>query len=259
MKERREPTVSKVLNSPDEPSDSRRTRTPLTQESKTSPTRNSVPEKTIIKKSSSGFLWFTFFITIIAFGGAGYGLWQLEQAKIALNSQKLRIVQLEAKLAVSDNSASQSLGSLGAKLQELSSNNKMNTLEIDKLWGTRNVNRNAIMTNKKTVISIEAKQKKLTPLNTTVATLGNTIKGLNKKVAELTPLTSTLASTSQTVTEHDLLLQSVRERVSIQNKSLKSAHKQIDNLQESITSLNAFRRTVNRDLLQLKQANITSQ
>lgn len=279
MSERKEPTVSSVLNSPEELADNRRSRNPQAQKRpspKTPPPRsNSSPRTVVEKKTSSGFVWFTFLITLVAVGGAGYAIWQLEEANKVITSQNERIAQLEDKLTVSGDSATQSLASLGAQIKDVSSKNKANTSEIAKLWATRNVNRDGIAENKKAVASInqahKKDQKNLAALKGSVSKVEKSVESINAKVTELSPLASELASTSQTVSEHDLLLQSVRERVATQKDTLKavndkvasnaaaakkvgSLQKRVKETEEAITSLDAFRRTVNRDLLQLKQA-----
>jgi hypothetical protein len=202
-------------------------------------------------------------VTLLAVAGGAYALWQLDQTQQVIKSQSVRIAQLEDKLALSDDSATQSLTSIGAKVRELNVKSIKVATEIDKLWATRNVNRNAIAASDKKIASVEKKQAQLAKLESTVAKV-------NKKVANLLPIKTAVESTAQRVTEQDLLLQSVRERVANHSTSLKtlsskadegaSAASQVNNIdkrlkstEEAITSIDAFRRTVNRDLLQLKQ------
>jgi chromosome segregation ATPase len=202
-------------------------------------------------------------VTLLAVAGGAYALWQLDQTQQVMKSQSVRIAQLEDKLALSDDSATQSLTSIGAKVRELNIKSVKVTTEIDKLWATRNVNRNAIAASDKKIAVIEKKQGQLTKLKTTIT-------DVNKKVADLLPIKTSAESTAQRVTEQDLLLQSVRERVANHSESLKTLSskadagasalskvngidKRLKSTEEAMTSIDAFRRTVNRDLLQLKQ------
>ena len=269
MSERREPTVSSVLNTSEEPSDNRtrpsqrRSASPQSSRPKSKPSSRVVVQQ----QSSSGFVWFTFLITLIAVGGAAYALWQLHQAQQVMQTQSQRIAQLENKLAVSDDSATQSLASLGVKVNELNGKSVANASEIAKLWDTRKVNRTAIANSDKKIASLEKQQKSL-------QALPKSLKSLDKKVSDLASLKSSLNSTSQSVAEHDLLLQSVRERVANNSEAVQTLSpkvnanaqvinktkgleqrldKRIKNTEEAITSFDAFRRNVNRDLLQLKQ------
>jgi uncharacterized protein YigA (DUF484 family) len=89
-------------------------------------------------------------------------------------------------------------------------------------------------------------------------------------VTELLPLKSKVLSTTQTVTEQDILLRAIREKISVQSEQLKTLNgqankgvsaanklknidKRLKETEAALTSLEAFRRTTNRDLLQLKK------
>lgn len=267
MSERREPTVSSVLNSSEEAIE-KRTRPSQKRSASPPPTRQKPPVRTVVKtQSSSGFLWFTFIVTLVAASGAAYALWQLNEAQQVMQTQSQRIAQLEDRLAVSDDSATQSLSSLSVKIKDLHSKSVVNDSEIAKLWDTRKVNLAAIASNNKKIGALETQQKPLLALKKTVGSL-------DKKVTGLASLKTSLASTSQSVAEHDLLLQSVRERVGNTSETLQTLlpkvnantqevskvkgveqrlDKRIKGTEEAITSFEAFRRNVNRDLLQLKQ------
>jgi chromosome segregation ATPase len=218
-------------------------------------------------QSSSGFLWFTFLITLVAVSGAAYALWQLNQAQQLMQTQSQRIAQLEDKLAVSDDSATQSLTSLGVKVKDVNAQLQANQSEIAKLWDTRKVNRTAIANSDKKIVALAKQQK-------TLQSLPKKLTAVDKKISALSTLKTFVDSTSQSVAEHDLLLQSVRERVANNSESMKiltpkvnantqvvnqtkgleqRLDKRIKNTEEAITSFDAFRRNVNRDLLQLKQ------
>lgn len=265
MSERKEPTVSSVLDSKEDLSD-RRARS--RQQRSDVPSRAVQPQRPVTEaKSSSGFVWFTFMVTVLALAGLGYALWQLNQAQAVMQSQSVRLAQLEDKLALSDDSATQSLSSIGAKVRELNVAAVKAESEIDKLWAARNVNVKAIKEGAKKVTSLGQSQAGLAK---TQKKLSTTTSSLNKKVTGLSALKASVDSTSQSVSEHDLLLQSVRERISNHSSSLKTLSAKVDSsssaakkvgdidkrlksTEEAITSFDAFRRTVNRDLLQLKQ------
>ncbi len=125
------------------------------------------------------------------------------------------------------------------------------------------MNRSAIAENKKSLASTESTVKKQ------LATSTKKLSSLEKSLATV-PSKKEIDSVSQRVTEQDLLLQSLRERVSNHNDTLKSVanqasasgtvakklpaiEKRVSSTEEAIKSFDAFRLTVNRDLLQLKQ------
>ncbi len=280
MSERKEPIMSAGLNTTDESVD-RRARTSRART--TNSPRKSSPQPTVVQKSSSGFVWFTFLLTLIASAAAGYAVWQLQTAQQVISDQTIRILQLESKLALSDDSASQSLASVGVKVRELGIRADGLDSEIAKLWDTRKVNRNAIAAGDKKIAALTKAQetlkndqtKKIASVTKTASSLSQTVEELRKSqvsVEQLSSLEESLASTTQTVTEQDLLLQSVRERLSnnlevvdqlsSQSEStaksiakISSIDKRLATTEEIIESLEAFRRTTNRDIQQLKQPN----
>ena len=147
-----------------------------------------------------------FYRYLSCYRGCTYALWQLNEAQKVMQTQSQRIGQLEDRLAVSDDSATQSLSSLSVKIKDLHGKSVSSESEIAKLWDTRKVNLASIASSDKKIVALEKKQKSLLALKKTVG-------GLDKKITGLSSLKASLASTSQSVAEHDLLLQSVRERV----------------------------------------------
>lgn len=272
--ERKEPTVSSVLHSKEDLSDRRpaaSTQRVTSKQAQPSPSKRPAPAPA---QSSSGFVWFTFLMTLIAVSGAGYALWQLHHAQAVMDEQRLRIVKLERKLTASDDTATQTLASVGAKVRELDKKSTTMTSEIDKLWAARNVNRKAIADSGKKVEGLQKEIKKLpakvSNVEKKVASVDKKVAGVSRSVETLKPLKETLDTTNQNIAEQELLVQSLRERVANQNeiikqlsseakkgaaaaKQVKSIDTRLKNTEEAMTSIEAFRRTVNRDLLQLKQ------
>jgi chromosome segregation ATPase len=284
VSERKEPTVSSVLDGKEELAERRARVAQQIRRSSgeaVSSTAKSPVKQQVKQGGSSGFTWFVFLITLCVGGAAAYALWQLEQSQKIMQDQRFRIVQLENKLAISDDSATQSLASVSAQVRELNSQSIQTNSEVTKLWATRNVNRDGIkaadervaVLNKKItgleketsnkVIKIEKAQRK-------IPALVKSINDVEASVAELKALEKSLLSTSQTVAEQDILLRAVRERVAVQSEllktlgaqankgvsasnKLKDIEKRLKETEEVLTSLEAFRRTTNRDLLQLKR------
>lgn len=298
MIERKEPTVSASLPTKDEAA-VRRSKTARPQSSAARP---SPPQKVIVQKTSIGFISFVFILTLGALGAGGYALWQLHQTQQLISDQRLRIVELESQLALSDDSATQSLASVSAKVRELAGKSEVADSEIAKLWGTRNVNRDAIADANKKITSLDeqsaAVNKKISATDNkiTAATkeqakfeqlitqvsdktasadqaindLKSSMSSIEVNATNLATVKTSLESAEQVLAEQDILLQFVRERLSLQTdavkalteqagttsegvKTLASIEKRLKNTEEIIVSLEAFRRTANRDLQQLKQ------
>lgn len=277
MSERKEPTVSSVLDSKldnKEELSERRARAAQQMRRSSTSAAASTAQRPVKNNGSSGFMWFVFLITLCVAGAVGYALWQLDVSQKVMKDQRLRIVQLENKLAISDDSATQSLASVSAQVRELNSRAIQADSEIAKLWATRNVNRDGIKSvteqigklDKETankIIALEKAQK-------TIPALAKSIKNIESSVTALEPLKDTLNSTTQTVTEQDILLRAVREKLAVQTEllktlgaqankgvsasnKLKDIEKRLKETEEALTSLEAFRRTANRDLQQLKK------
>lgn len=289
MTERKEPTVSSVLDDKEDLAErrlnaQRQTRRNIANPTEASTTtaarggRHTPPPRAEANKnaqsSSSGFTWFVFLLTLCIGAATAYLVWQLDIAQHTIKDQRLRIVQLENKLAISDDSASQSLASVSAQVRELNSKSIQADSEIAKLWATRNVNRDGIkgaeekiteLGKKVTsdVARLQREQKKL-------ASLSSSLDSLKQSVDKLQSLPAVVASTNQSVSEQDILLRALREKVAVHteqlkvlgsqaNKGVSAANKltalerRVKETEEIITSLEAFRRSTTRDLLQLKQ------
>jgi len=266
--ERKEPTVSSVLHSRDQLSDSQ-----------LSSARQAASEQISGRpispsQSSTGFLWFTFLMTLIAVSSTTYALWQLHYTQTVIGEQHLRIVKLERKLTTSDDTAAQTLVSVGVKLRELDKKTRVMTSEIDKLWAARNVNRKAIADGGKKIASLQKELKntssQLAKMDKKAVTISTNVSDLGRSVNDLKGLKGTFSTVDQNVSEQELLLESLRERMANQASTLKqlsssvktgkalakqvrSMGVRLKNTEEAMVSVEAFRRTVNRDLLQLKQ------
>lgn len=309
--ERKEPTLSSsTLNDPRKaqaksasPRSDRRT-APATKSS-ARPQSSRPAKQVVVTKTSNGLVFFVMLLALAGIGGAGYALWQLQQANQTIVSQQARIADLENKLTVSDDTSSQSITSLAANIVAMNDDVKLSLTEIDKLWATRNVNKDAIADNAEKLAAIEddiqstktsltAADKSIEQLQTTTKQLDegmktqtNTVNAELASVIEKTEAQGTaLATATQQIerleadktelerlsqnlktqtSQQEITLQSLRERVSNATNSANSqlsaqASAQINQLatqvndnQEAIAAIDAFRLTVNRELLLLKQ------
>jgi len=213
------------------------------------------PAKVIVQKQSSGFLWFTFLITLAAAAGVGYTLWQLQQSQQTIVTQQSRIDELENKLLLTGDESTQSLTVLTSNLKELDKEVKVALIEVDKLWATRKANLKAIDAAK-----IESSKE----LKAGLSKANNSVTALESKLGQ------PVATLEQRSGEQELLIQSLRERLTEQSKVTKSLSSQIkqyavatkqanaiskkvDGYEDTIRSFDKFRITTNRDLLLLKE------
>ncbi|MGH1486275.1 MAG: hypothetical protein ACRBCI_08635 [Cellvibrionaceae bacterium] len=249
--DRKEPTLS----SPDEKVVEKRS-APSGTKLKPPPRQSAPrPQQVIVQKQSSGMLWFTFLIAISAAAAAGYTFWQLYNSQQIITQQQSRIDELENKLLLSDDESTQSLTALTANVKGIDKELKLVLSEVDKLWGTRNASRKNLADAKK---QLEGDIKKIQ------VALASTEQKLVKPVSSL----------QQRSSEQELLIQSLRERLSDQGKELNSlvsatkqsaSKKELQSLSkkvrahsEAVEAFDKFRITVNRDLLSLKQRSGTA-
>ena len=221
------------------------------------------------KKEASGLLWFTLLLLLLTIATVGYTFWLQYNAQLTIAEQQTRINDLESKLALSDDESTQSVTALTANVKELDKNVKLALSEVDKLWGTRNVNKTAI---EETTKKLEDSQKKVTDTLAQMKTAQTALEqNLEKKLAQ------PVARLEQRASEQELLVQSLRERQSEQGRSiqklndssqqaataakevaslkkdLNAVSQKVNSYDEAIDSIDQFRLTTNRDLLLLKQ------
>ena len=220
--ERKEPTVSSVLSSKDDVA-SKPSRRPISPQ----------PQITE-KKISSTSTWIALLLAVIAVGIAGMSYVKLIQAQAILQEQRAqlknqqgRIVELENQLALSGDESAQSLVAISAKLKEANS-------EIRKLWGVSyDSNRKAIAANKADITS-QAKNYQA---------LDKTLKAQQ----------ATLNNNDRRLSEQELLMRTLRERLDEQLKEVANNTKRTESNEEAIKAFDIFRGSVSRDLLQIKQ------
>jgi len=310
--DRKEPTLSSsplsgARTNQSASSASQRAEKPVKTRSAARPKAPSRPvaEQVAPAKSNSLMVFVVFLLSLIALAIAAYNVWQLQQANSTILDQQARIVELEKKLTVADDASSQSITSLAANFLALNDDVKLSLTEIDKLWATRNVNKNSISENEKKIETIEQQaqttrnnlsgiDKKITDVSTTTTQLSNStstqiktiteqllalndkadtqtiaLNVVDEKITTLAKANDDLERLAQNVktqtAQQEITLQSLRERVAAglsTNNAQPSAATttQINQLaaqvrenQEAVRAIDAFRITVNRELLLLKQ------
>lgn len=268
--QRKEPTLSSVLEPESVPANN-----PSSAARRQQPQKPTHKPQVIVRKESSGLLWFTFFLVLILIAAAAYGGWQFISAQQLIQSQQLRIDELESKLTLSGDESAQSLTSLSANLRTMSNDVKLALTEIDKLWNTRNVNRKSIEENKQAAKDTsESLKKTMAPLQKDLKALAASIKKQQKSLAAIESKTEgqlgEFDKLKKDISGQEILVQSLKERVASQASKLKalqasagdntavtqkinSVAAKVKTNDEAIQAIDAFRRTVSRDILLLKE------
>ena len=184
-----------------------------------------------------------FFLALIAACLAGYAFWQLTLSQQKVTEAESRLVDIEARLKLIDDAASQSLSSLKESSKE-------NFSEIDKLWATRNVNKKAIAENKATIDKIAKSTSGLEAklqgkINAAVAD----VKLMNELVdAQQGAMDSIDRKYQQQLAKVQALESSVNELEAVRTELLR----RVQTNEQAIEAIDAFRLQVNRELLQLR-------
>lgn len=168
-----------------------------------------------------------------------------------LQQAEARISDLEGRLSVTSDESSQSLTQVDAKLKWVDS-------EIRKLWGISNdVNRKAIAANKENIASLAkelaAAKKDASEAKSTAANLGSQ---LTSNKAAVDDAVAKIDSAVLSIAEQGKRMQDFTEqvdRVESQLGNLQALEQKVKTSEEAIAAIDAYRRTINRDILEIKQ------
>lgn len=239
MNDRKEPTISAYS-----PTKEDGRRAPAAGRPSPPPTssRGSSAARPMVVKSKAAP--FALFIAFIAIAGAGFLYWQLLETQKVLHEADLRIADLESKFELSDDESTASVQTIQAKLKETDS-------EIRKLWGV------AYDTNRK---AIESNKNGLAQIKKTVDTTKNSIKTETKALTAELNLVSDLVEAQQSslsaIEANNQTLvngyQSVNDNLNRLETQRKELDRRIKTNEQAIEAIDAFRRNVNQQLLQLR-------
>lgn len=202
------------------------------------------------KARSSATAVFAFLFALVGIGVGAFSVWQLQQTQQSLAAAGGRIAELEARLNLTNTESDQSVTKIHEKLEWADS-------EIRKLWGVSyDTNRKAIAANQGRIDSVDKLAKTAATdakkANELASSQQNTLATLRTQSGE-TQLILTRANE-----QIDSLQQQLRQVTDRANK-LESQVAKLDSLtgrvatnEEAIKAIDAFRRSANSDIQQLK-------
>lgn len=248
--DRKEPTLSSsgTFNEPDETLNQRPMAEPVRPKAPRSPAPRAA-EPPVSGGSPLALIALVFALAGIA--GSGFLGFKLLAAQKHILTADTRIAELEGRLSVTSDESSQSLTQVDAKLKWVDS-------EIRKLWGIANdTNRKAIDANAQKIAALEkslpAVQKTANDAKTVA---GNLQPQITAGKAAIDDAVVKLTAATSSITEQRKLLQDLTEqldRTEGQLANLRSLEAKTKTNEEAIAAIDAYRRTLNRDLLQIKQ------
>lgn len=203
----------------------------------------------IVEERRGGFSFLGLCALVLAMGGLAasgflYQQWQegrsqLVNAENRIADAESRIAELEKRFSLSDEESTASVEVLNAKAKE-------NSAEIRKLWGVAyDTNRKGISANK----AASAANKKQ------VAALNTKLNGLNASVKKIASVESALAELRKGNIESK---REMTDKISSLERQLASVRSdltlRVGANEEAVESIDAYRRSVNKDLVQLRDA-----
>ncbi|MGQ9426363.1 hypothetical protein ACXYTJ_09680 [Gilvimarinus sp. F26214L] len=244
--DRKEPTLSSIKPERDEIA-SHQNRLNQRPQSASRPAPPAAP----VSGKTSSMAVFAFLLALVGIGVGGFGVWKFLEAEKVLASSNDRIAELEARLNLTNTESDQSVTKIHEKLDWADS-------EIRKLWGVSyDTNRKAIQTNKSQLEGLDK--------------IAKTAAADAKKASELaTQHQSQLATLRTQSSEQQLVLTRAAEEIDVLEQRLREVtdqsntmKAQVDKLQNSLTArvagneeaikaIDAFRRTANSDIQDLK-------
>ncbi|HWV15824.1 MAG TPA: hypothetical protein VN030_10375 [Cellvibrio sp.] len=243
--ERREPTLSGGNNNEREEQASRRPTSSAYDDSRPS---RATPVAEHGGSSGSGPLpAIALVIALLGVAGAGFLGWQLTQAQAALAKADSRISQLENQLNVTSTESTASVGSLQVKLVAVDN-------EVKKLW---EVSRKTVADNTEKFNGISKSFDSTKKDIADVRGGENSLKqdALAQK-AGLEEAVSRLEAQEKALVEQKKRIQDVSASVTAALSQVKSAEGlagRLNSVEEAIDAIDDNRRTINRDLAQIKQ------
>lgn len=212
------------------------------------PSGGSAPAAAAPARGGSAVAIIALLLALVGTGVGAFGVWQLQESQAALASANDRIVELEARLNLTSTESGQSVSQIHEKLDWADS-------EIRKLWGV------SYDTNRK---AIRANADKLAQVDKTAKAAAADAKKANELATAQRSTLETLRSQSG---EQQLRLSRASEEIDLLKQQLKETTDKLNTLsgqvsnlparvastEEAIKAIDAFRRTANNDIQQLKQ------
>lgn len=242
--ERKEPTLSGIVAERDDHHE------PVASGGRSSP---SAAEPQVVHESSGpGFVAvFALLLAVAGIGGSGYLAYMLTESQKDLVAAENRITDLEARLNLNSSESNETVDEIRDKLEWADS-------EIRKLWGVSyDTNRKSITANKDALAAskrtLTAVEKDAAAAKAAAASLKRDMDGqlaaLKKQLADATAAMATLTSSADRIESLSLDV----ERIMQQMPGLRGLATRVKTNEEAIAAIDAYRRSINRDILQLKQ------
>ncbi|MCE3251167.1 MAG: hypothetical protein K0Q67_177 [Cellvibrio sp.] len=217
------------------------------------PARKPTPQSTpayVPAQQSSSVPAIALVIALVAAGGAGFLGWQLFQAQALLKQADTRILGLEQQLSMTSEESSASVVTLQSNLKKLDT-------EVRRIAALAEESRKAIAANteKTTAVARDAAnaQKLGADAKANVTSLKQEVAA-NKTVADAA--SAKIDGMSTSVSQQTQSVQNLKEqldKMELELTALDSLAARVRTNEEAISAIDDFRRSTNREILQIKQ------
>lgn len=215
-------------------------------------TRKPIPPTSVAHASAppSSLPAIALVIALMAVAGAAFLGWQLFETQTQLKQADQRIKGLEQQLSLTSEESSASVVTLQSNLK------KMDT-ELRRVAGLAEENRKGLASNTEKIAAVGRDtanaQKAATDVKTGLASLKQEITA-NKAVADAA--SAKIDSMTTSVSQQAQSVQNMREelaKMSLELTALDSLASRTKSNEEAISAIDDFRRSTNRELLQIRQ------
>ena len=216
-------------------------------------TRRATPQATpanISAAESSSLPAIALVIALVAVGGAGFLGWQLFQAQVTLKQADQRIQGLEQQLSLTSEESS-------ASVVTLQSNVKKMDAEVRRITALIETNRKAIAANSEKTSAVARDAANAQKAGTDAKAGVNTLKqevAANKTVADAAA--AKIDGMNASVSQQAQSMQNLKEeldKMQLEMTALDSLAARLRTNEEAISAIDDFRRSTNREILQIKQ------
>ena len=236
MNERREPTISSSPHKEDLHNAKAGPRRPTA-----SATQSPVARPVVVKSKLAPV---AFFFALVGIAAAGFAYWQLMLTQQTLAQADQRIADLESKFELSDDETNASTETMQAKLKWADS-------EIRKLWGvSHDTNRKAIAANKEAIEKTEKIAKQAS--QDVDKKVQQAIKNVNAELKLLSDLVEAQQLSLTSIENAQAKFSSQAQTINQKLAELEKLEQRVKTNEQAIEAIDAFRRNVNQQILQLK-------
>ncbi|WP_439135813.1 hypothetical protein [Pseudomaricurvus sp.] len=220
--------------------------------------RRPAPVSSSRGQAKSPLVPFALILALTGLGLAGFSYWQLVKVQHQASGAEKRIEELEQRLALSDDESTQSVTTLQANLRETRKQLDTAESEIRKLWDTRNVNKKGIADNKAQLASVEKSAKSASSAAASANKLAKSQesnwKALSDNISLQGEQLNVLSDATDSQKKQMRELIDKANKVDSQMQQLKTdLARRVKRNEDAIEAIDAYRRTVNRDILDLKR------